>query len=1156
MFNKKGFCIFLLFISFNVFSMKNQNEAESSHEAWDYDSGPDCEYDYSPGEADTQGNSGGYSSDFDSEAEETQDSADEYSYEAPDFDSAIVERQEDTDTYECSYEAPDVDSAIVGTQGSADFDIELAKTQDNTDEDSHESFDVDSAAVETQEDTDFDIELARAQGNTDEDSHESFDVDSAAVKKQDNADFDSEIAKTQRGESSDKSEEEEIKKALAAYTHTDSEGTAWFRYSDGRILGINKNENGQHILYFSCNYDYDEENAESSKVGIGNNGKQSAGVTKLGADSNKQNTKPSKAGVGNGSGKYIYKDCDYYKIHGISDLRKGCNKGRGINGKGTLNVGNVGGVNVSVDIPGSIRAAKKGLSAIKNFIFDPIKPTVSREIKQTDCFRALQKYYEGDRTMTLDEIVRTSINNMKAKVFTTSILMFAISPKHIRAGIIKNKEKCLREYKANAELWKGRLEKKPKQHEICIVHYNYIASQAEVEAAQEELEELIRIHNSDEKTRQEIVKNLESNKQSSALCQIQKQIESNLPMGQIYKVVCDGRTGKVIEVSIAKDPYFKDPTIKVKNVETCTINRNDIIIPKKEVFERSLKDAKVIYKKYSHPEKIEKEQNEDVSTQNETEACFVYEEQEENEKERLEASKEDLKNNGKIRVEEFEISGLFIKELLAKGKNPEDFIQFVGNESQYISQKQNIEAANRIIEVSGIIVDNQEELGDLKNIGIDLILTSAEYNKIGSIVKANECTDAAYIIGSILAEAVPLTASVAKGGTKKAFDMATHPGRTLENALLKYVYLANFAAKTLIEGADVIGTTMVAKSELGGFKAIPGMGDFIEKIQDAAQGRLDQKFEFLKNSFLLAQKNIDTYLRNTPRHKIAEDFGAFLVEILIDCKLGARFSRLFGKIAPVAGKATLRMAEKGAKFVKGCSKGEQLIGKLADGTKIFLVNQTINTAKDIAAKIKSGLPSLQSLKLLNPETIVKNYGFLTEGSVDLNRVIEILRPLQHLKSEVYKVAKEFDNGIKLLGGTLFEAVGSRVIIDTKSLMHIFGLEISALTKAKGFHHDYLNNFLKRGIVRIEDMTICPKTGCIEGRLFYNGRSYGRKTFFPPAWTREQVVEKIRESLKNATKKEIETLDDGSTEIISKTNCGIEIRSIITKGRLSTSHPML
>ena len=137
---------------------------------------------------------------------------------------------------------------------------------------------------------------------------------------------------------------------------------------------------------------------------------------------------------------------------------------------------------------------------------------------------------------------------------------------------------------------------------------------------------------------------------------------------------------------------------------------------------------------------------------------------------------------------------------------------------------------------------------------------------------------------------------------------------------------------------------------------------------------------------------------------------------------------------------------------------------------------------------------------------------------------------------------------------MLNKVGSRIIIDVKSLRHIFNLEF--VSKAKGFHHDYLGKFLKKGLIRLEGLKKCSKTGAyVVEKVIYEGRSYGRKTFFPSNWTRDRVVRAIHESLKNANGEVIEEVR-GALKITSFSDCGLKIESIIENGRLMTAYPVL
>src|SRR5690606_23810651 len=106
----------------------------------------------------------------------------------------------------------------------------------------------------------------------------------------------------------------------------------------------------------------------------------------------------------------------------------------------------------------------------------------------------------------------------------------------------------------------------------------------------------------------------------------------------------------------------------------------------------------------------------------------------------------------------------------------------------------------------------------------------------------------------------------------------------------------------------------------------------------------------------------------------------------------------------------------------------------------------------------------------------------------------------------------------------------------------------------GFHHDYLCELENSGVVQLLNKEVCPKTGVIKADVVWNSVTK-QKTLFPSHWTREQVVEKTLEALKNP--KEIIHKPNGTFQIKGITQEGIEIVMYIDqKSKVMTSYPLM
>jgi hypothetical protein len=97
----------------------------------------------------------------------------------------------------------------------------------------------------------------------------------------------------------------------------------------------------------------------------------------------------------------------------------------------------------------------------------------------------------------------------------------------------------------------------------------------------------------------------------------------------------------------------------------------------------------------------------------------------------------------------------------------------------------------------------------------------------------------------------------------------------------------------------------------------------------------------------------------------------------------------------------------------------------------------------------------------------------------------------------------------------------------------------------------------KGIIKLVNKKVCPVTGIIEANVeLYNGIVKGSKTtFFPPAWSREKVLEKICEGLNNVTKKP--SWKDGNWYIKSEISDTFFIGyNFDIKGKLISAYPII
>jgi len=94
-----------------------------------------------------------------------------------------------------------------------------------------------------------------------------------------------------------------------------------------------------------------------------------------------------------------------------------------------------------------------------------------------------------------------------------------------------------------------------------------------------------------------------------------------------------------------------------------------------------------------------------------------------------------------------------------------------------------------------------------------------------------------------------------------------------------------------------------------------------------------------------------------------------------------------------------------------------------------------------------------------------------------------------------------------------------------------------------------------GAIKLVSKRVDELTGCIKTDVWHNGFIKGKNTFFPPNWTKEQCLLKVKEALHHLTEAPI--FEQGKWTATGITSEGIKIKTVIeTTGELVTSYPLL
>ena len=153
-----------------------------------------------------------------------------------------------------------------------------------------------------------------------------------------------------------------------------------------------------------------------------------------------------------------------------------------------------------------------------------------------------------------------------------------------------------------------------------------------------------------------------------------------------------------------------------------------------------------------------------------------------------------------------------------------------------------------------------------------------------------------------------------------------------------------------------------------------------------------------------------------------------------------------------------------------------------------------------------------------------------------------------------KIKKLFDQTRKGFG----ECANKFIKVDYE---HILSPDFKMTRKGLkfgGFHHDLENLLEKSGIFKCENK-VFGKKGYYKADVWFEGRLYEGKTFFPSDLSRKQVIEKVMGAYDNFildSAKSYELTRDGKYCIQGITNDGVEIEMYMTKkGKITSTYPV-
>lgn len=110
----------------------------------------------------------------------------------------------------------------------------------------------------------------------------------------------------------------------------------------------------------------------------------------------------------------------------------------------------------------------------------------------------------------------------------------------------------------------------------------------------------------------------------------------------------------------------------------------------------------------------------------------------------------------------------------------------------------------------------------------------------------------------------------------------------------------------------------------------------------------------------------------------------------------------------------------------------------------------------------------------------------------------------------------------------------------------------------GFHHDYLRIFEKKGLIAFKDVIQGP-AGSFSARAIINGKDHGLKSFFPPSWSHEKVIETIKMLCRERSAASISTNSKNVHDVfVAKTQEGLSVKVVFDKNqsRVLTAYPII
>jgi hypothetical protein len=109
----------------------------------------------------------------------------------------------------------------------------------------------------------------------------------------------------------------------------------------------------------------------------------------------------------------------------------------------------------------------------------------------------------------------------------------------------------------------------------------------------------------------------------------------------------------------------------------------------------------------------------------------------------------------------------------------------------------------------------------------------------------------------------------------------------------------------------------------------------------------------------------------------------------------------------------------------------------------------------------------------------------------------------------------------------------------------------------GFHHDYLRIFETEGLIAYKDVVEGPASS-FSARTIINGKDHGLKSFFPPQWSHEKVIETIKALCRARYTDPLNDEIKGRDVFTAKTPEGLTVKIVFDRkeSRVITAYPII